>query len=230
MSNGSDPTEKNKAMPTLQSAQGGESSQMSQRTLNIAPSVAVLLPFQNSAVQQKQSITKSKPTLLGLPAELRNTIYEMALLKDDKILVNANPEVPGLMRVNRQLREEAGNIFYGQNRFVIDLYDLKIAPQTQHWIWKSWREGKHNNQVWGCNLKRNYNWLNLKEWMLLCHTGRVPGLPSKGVHRQKSKVVAQAFELMAVMERAGGKWGDIESALEVLKAAVDAKNRHWTFN
>jgi hypothetical protein len=72
---------------------------------------------------------------LGLPAELRKQIYELALLQDEpsNIIGGASRYEPsrkgsmapgrGLFRVSRMVHEEATPIFYGQNEFrFIDIY------------------------------------------------------------------------------------------------------------
>ncbi|KAK4494113.1 hypothetical protein PRZ48_014411 [Zasmidium cellare] len=67
----------------------------------------------------------SKKCLMDLPPELRNSIYEMAVLKD-KLFDDGNTDIyykrfkipePGLLRVCKQIRDEALPIFYGDNIF-----------------------------------------------------------------------------------------------------------------
>ncbi|KAK3648882.1 hypothetical protein LTR56_003832 [Elasticomyces elasticus] len=76
------------------------------------------------------------PTLLGLPPELRNRIFELTLVVPCAISIGQSVnrrlpdrtiahdrailQQPPLTRVNRQTRSEALAIFYGQNTFLID--------------------------------------------------------------------------------------------------------------
>ncbi|KAK3636493.1 hypothetical protein LTR56_014119 [Elasticomyces elasticus] len=75
------------------------------------------------------------PALLGLPAELRNFIFELAIISphplraglsvrwESELAVSqtkVSPGQPALARVNRQLRDECLAIFYGQNAFLVD--------------------------------------------------------------------------------------------------------------
>ncbi|KAF7714357.1 Uncharacterized protein PECH_001922 [Penicillium ucsense] len=64
----------------------------------------------------------SRPTLLTLPAEIRNLIYEQVLVADGPITpVKRNAHVsPQLLRVNKQIYEEARGILYGDNVFALD--------------------------------------------------------------------------------------------------------------
>lgn len=73
--------------------------------------------------------------LSTLPAELRNAIYEMAVLEEDAIDVNIKPvssrspnsdsghwpswKPPALLQTCRQVRSEAAPIFYGNNTFAV---------------------------------------------------------------------------------------------------------------
>ncbi|KAK5737171.1 hypothetical protein LTR17_006954 [Elasticomyces elasticus] len=76
------------------------------------------------------------PTLLGLPPELRNRIFELALVMPFAISIGQSVnrrlpnrtiahdrailQQPPLTRINRQTRSEGLAIFYGQNTFLID--------------------------------------------------------------------------------------------------------------
>ena len=68
--------------------------------------------------------------LLELPAELRNTIWTLA------VSINQHRQVdfrqPALSRVCRQIRTEALPVFYGTTTFVIDHF------HTDHGKWKQW--------------------------------------------------------------------------------------------
>ena len=77
--------------------------------------------------------TDNKPTsrLLALPAELRNTIYELVLISPTDIVIpapsspkspgvtttNLFPPEPALLLTSHQIRHEALKIYYLSNRF-----------------------------------------------------------------------------------------------------------------
>lgn len=78
--------------------------------------------------------TKSTPTLLGLPGELRNEIYRLALIEDNFVYLNDHSLQPGLLMTNRQIRKEAMPIFQ-ENKLGLVIYDLKPEPHSDHWCW-----------------------------------------------------------------------------------------------
>ncbi|KAK5121489.1 hypothetical protein LTR85_005322 [Meristemomyces frigidus] len=68
-----------------------------------------------------ESLPASESPLLKLPAEIRNAIYTLALVKDEPINVGyfeAFLREPGLLAANRQIRREGMPIFYGANTFI----------------------------------------------------------------------------------------------------------------
>ncbi|KAF2769771.1 hypothetical protein EJ03DRAFT_374270 [Teratosphaeria nubilosa] len=71
--------------------------------------------------------TNASCPLLNLPPELRNTIYELALLSAQPIEIPSNGRLsaPPLIQVCRQTRSEATAIYYGQNAFrCIVVYEM----------------------------------------------------------------------------------------------------------
>ncbi|KAK5682811.1 hypothetical protein LTR17_027377 [Elasticomyces elasticus] len=93
----------------------------------------------------------STPTLLGLPPELRNRIFELALVQPFAISIGQSVnrrlpdrtiahdrailQQPPLTCVNRQTRSEGLAIFYGQNSFLIDHSKLNSCAN----VLKCWR-------------------------------------------------------------------------------------------
>lgn len=89
-------------------------------------------------------------TLQTLPAELRNRIYELALVKDERIevklyfdrtrtdkVISRIANYPSLLQTCRQIREEASPIFYGQNVFEIGRCgDYANIAQLARWLGK----------------------------------------------------------------------------------------------
>ncbi|KAK5741907.1 hypothetical protein LTR17_003655 [Elasticomyces elasticus] len=66
-------------------------------------------------------MTEPKPTLLGIPPELRTRIYEFALISDsERVWLQPSRRYcagPPLLRANRQLRSETTAIYYMANKF-----------------------------------------------------------------------------------------------------------------
>lgn len=71
--------------------------------------------------------SKRRAGLLTIPAELRNTIYEHALLTKDRIDLNETPKPPGLLSVCQQIRKEAIALYYKGNNFVFKVHDYDGA-------------------------------------------------------------------------------------------------------
>ena len=57
------------------------------------------------------------PSLLSLPAELRNRIYEYALAEQRSIKITPGLRTPALLRASSQLRREARPIWFEVNSF-----------------------------------------------------------------------------------------------------------------
>lgn len=75
-----------------------------------------LAPPAESAASQQQS------QLLQLPSEIRNRIYELALLEGEPnpiIEVRKTYRTPHLLSTCRQLRHEAGSLYYGSAVFLL---------------------------------------------------------------------------------------------------------------
>jgi len=80
--------------------------------------------------------------LLRLPAKIRNTIYHMVLVDDTPVYIkhraahstemSENRRQPGLLRVGRQIRQEASPIYYGMNTFYV-IYVVQWPP-AKLWI------------------------------------------------------------------------------------------------
>lgn len=65
------------------------------------------------------SPNKLPPTLFTIPAELRNEIYRLALVKTNRYwFCEGGYSVPGALQVYRQMRDEGSSIYYGENTFV----------------------------------------------------------------------------------------------------------------
>ncbi|KAK5692717.1 hypothetical protein LTR17_025348, partial [Elasticomyces elasticus] len=88
-------------------------------------------------------MTANRCSLLGLPAELRNHIFELALVsKNARVSIYLqgghftppSATQPGISRTNRQLRQETLPIFYGQNAFEIHPSDRPGLLACKTWV------------------------------------------------------------------------------------------------
>lgn len=82
--------------------------------------------------ENKMTDTKTKESirLMSLPGEIRNRIYEFTLLSKEIISMTSqsgNSAIPGLLRANKQIREECVPIYYRSNSF--KFYELTVGPE-----------------------------------------------------------------------------------------------------
>lgn len=118
-------------------------------------------------------------SLLDLPPELRNQIYELALVDDhgytrndvgDIMVTRDDYMQPPLLRTCRQIRSEASEVFQDGSFFSLRIDNLKLAPQPKHWFWKLECSNETDNWEYdGLEL-----WSNLKEWVKLSYDGVAP--------------------------------------------------------
>lgn len=145
------------------------------------------------------------PGFLQLPAELRNEIYEYALTSNSRrrpgdiyarLGVDPLPVDPPLLRVNRQIRQEAIGIYYGVNKFVFRVTDFNIQPllawfplpqagnpftqQNQAVYWR--RQSALRYRVIGM-----CNWTNFRAWVRQ-YFHNAHGLPSPVGRMRLSRV------------------------------------------
>ena len=68
------------------------------------------------------AILRNKFPFEKLPPEIRNTILEQALVEPDTIRIEVmlpswRPSIPAILLHSPRMREEAGSIYYGKNKF-----------------------------------------------------------------------------------------------------------------
>jgi hypothetical protein len=75
--------------------------------------------------------------ILDLPPEIRNSIFEYCLAESNRMVMKnpytegTKPNAPGLLLVNRQIRDEALPIFYSTNEF---RFQLSHAEYITQWL------------------------------------------------------------------------------------------------
>jgi hypothetical protein len=132
-------------------------------------------PCQNTPTPQV--VEKQPCYLLHIHAEIRNEIYRLVLVSEDKIRVGVNdapPMDPPLLRTNRQIRSEARGIFYKENRaeFSVLNYDIRkivtwldLSPIHHSLYANAQLELSVTDQYTIC-------WYNLHNWVYMYRKGR----------------------------------------------------------
>lgn len=180
-----------------------------------------------------------RASLLGLPGELRNRIVHFAIVngyeeydedsdedwcpEDIFVSKRGQYEQPGLLSCCRQLRDEAKPIFLAENSFYIAIFDGKLAPGPDHWVWsKNILESFRHLQ---CFQRGRISWRNIMEWLKLYHQGKVPPMLRYNCNGFSTDLTAcsEAFTMVRVME--GNSWDVIEKALAAFKRGIDAITR-----
>ena len=90
--------------------------------------------------------------LLELPAEIRNYIYELALVEDSPIVIDpalkkAQASQPPLIRVSRQIRQETLSLFYSKNTFEFDISSKGYNAEEGHSLWIPASQVSHLTQI-----------------------------------------------------------------------------------
>ena len=129
---------------------------------------------------------------------------------------------PALLRTNAQIREEASKIYYEENRFVVKVCDLKLAPQLEHWVWRRTKRPQPDMLYDG-----NRSWKNFKEWLrMYWRKLDVTAVDPLAEYYDGNIVIyQQAFYLVDAMSRSS--WKTVDKALEAFKTAVDAREPFW---
>lgn len=170
--------------------------------------------------------------LFVLAAELRNRIYELVLVEDEKIWFNKkNFKQPGLLCVNRQIRSEASPIYYHLNTFNVDCMNfdstsLKLLyRQNKKWVKKSaLKESENINFFFQDQQKANWN--NVMEWMRDFHAREVFVAPGDvEVCLASGHAITQ---MLNVVERLRGlPWTKVKYVLECMKHVSELRKMSW---
>ncbi|KAK1063095.1 hypothetical protein LTR12_017342 [Friedmanniomyces endolithicus] len=150
--------------------------------------------------------------LLTLPAEIRNSIYDLILVREGRkrVLAPALPYDPALLRTCRQIRQEAQGIFLHQNTFYITVYNFHYTIPRTHWFHLV---APHNRSVVLALETKKMQWEHLRDWLKAYHAGEATRLPvpERYLAPDSYQVAARAF---ATVDRLGGvKWEVVGEAL-----------------
>ncbi|PPJ56192.1 hypothetical protein CBER1_10342 [Cercospora berteroae] len=167
-----------------------------------------------------------------LPAELRNEIYRYALVQTDRIHITTNmaqpPPEPGILHVNRQARQEALAIYYHENHFRFDMYDLN-ASAYMRWV-RAEPVMRGRLSVWFklyIPTSADLAWQHFMVWMEAIHFRRVAHGPSSRRFPGKRAfriVVGEMKEMAEVLKQQGLQWVQILKSLESSKRMLIASN------
>ena len=178
------------------------------------------------------------PLLLRLPAEIRDIIWELVVVEPSPIDVDPAMKPPGLLAVNRQIRNEAIDAYYSSNRFMLTVVDLDAEPIIPFLeVFKRYdrrstfsREKlERKNVTIVFDIVRGYNWANFKAWIKAVFMGRMSGF-SEVVEDDDDpdfRAIRGVFGVVWGMIDAGVTWEQAEQTLPGLRTMLGAKNKQW---
>lgn len=158
-----------------------------------------------------------KPSLLGLPAELRNEIYRYALVEGEITIGLAGLVQPGILRTCQQMRCEASGIYYQENNFTITIINLRSLVPARHWLINA---GLDEHRI--LELRGGLNWSNLNAWLRDYHEADryLKVLWNGDDGWAQYKAVGNAFEIVDLMLDL--PWSRVEAVLEKFREGLRA--------
>ena len=178
------------------------------------------------------------PLLLRLPAEIRIVIWELVVVKQAPIDVDPAMKPPGLLAVNRQIRNETIHAYYSLNRFMLTVVDLDAEPIIPFLeVFKRYdrrstfsrEKVERKNVTIVFDIVRGYNWANFKAWVKAVFMGRMSGFSEVvevGDDRD-FRAIRGVFGVVWGMIDAGVTWEQAEQTLPGLRTMLGARNKQW---
>ena len=196
---------------------------------NTAPKgFKILVPYLKAriaALQGNRIDSGAPPSLLKIPAELRNEIYRLVLISDEQIEIKDIYKEPALLSTCRQIRKEATPILYLGNSWVIDLPDWNFAFYDAFYIsvhrkvLESWKM----KVAWTNNGSLNDKAGLLRFIKFLHENQHYPGIRYEPSKYSLESAVTGACEIARSMRKQ--PWEEISSVLEIyLDEVVKGKN------
>ncbi|KAK4958795.1 hypothetical protein LTR10_003591 [Elasticomyces elasticus] len=176
--------------------------------------------------------TKAKATdvdtqtsaFLALPPELRNRIYELALLQGHTILVHKQLRIPSLLQVSRQVKKEASGIWYEGNRLRHNILDCDAGLLQKFNDHCDIIDMKSPEEL---GIYETPNWPNLIEWCKGVHAGYSESLPhDEGEDFNEVETVISSAHDIAI-EAKDQPWEKCEALLKILRRTAGRYDKRW---
>ncbi|TKA66663.1 hypothetical protein B0A55_09028 [Friedmanniomyces simplex] len=185
----------------------------------------------NSKAHLKQERAEGPMSpFLDLPRELRDQIYRFALLSPEPIIISRHCEFqPGLLRTNRQLRNETLEIWFTENELQLEIHDLDLPLLVRfRQLLAKYRAPGVQNVV--CRWRGECVWANVVKGLRMLHGD--PGLleifprsPSLLGQERVWRGVCCGADVVEGMK--GEEWGDVDLVLMGVGKGLGVYSNGW---
>lgn len=167
------------------------------------------------------------PGFLRLPAELRNRIYDYALIERKQPIVVrvATTRPPALLSTCKTIRNEAIKIWATRNFFMFKTINHNasfFAKWQKHFL-------KYYTNSPGTNIMAEWdgvvNWYNVVECCEILFRAGVEYQPLALQTKNQAKIWVAALYLVHDGVKYGKTWNEVKFSLELLYIALKAANR-----
>lgn len=175
---------------------------------------------------------------MAIPVELRENVYELALLEDRIIEVNRQgPGSPALLIVSKQVRKEAISKYYSKNRFIINFTDYNPDPvmpfiKRYHEYFKSPKKydpEKAKVGVLRIRAKGRPSWVNLWLWCWLYYHGEIDYFDTVCDGAMSNTASLKViFYMLRAMKQRGTSWESAELGLHSHLIVLIFGDHRWT--
>lgn len=185
------------------------------------------------AEAERSKASNARPSLLALPAELRNEIWRLVLVQRQIIVINGPGYFhtePGLLKVTMSIRQEASGIYYVDNKFACDIFDFD-STVFKRWVTVSpFRIYQDPAKPMLLGVARSTDWPNLKQWLKDVYEGKPLGIKSSETGREgysHGYFAVQLFEIVRREMWAGAAWDSVEERLEHARQTIGCVWPEW---
>ncbi|KAK4955217.1 hypothetical protein LTR10_007412 [Elasticomyces elasticus] len=175
---------------------------------------------------QIECIRKSS-FFLNLPPELRNSIYEHTLVSHEPIRIGKTVKQPPLLQVCKQIRREAGPLYFHQNNFRVVLTDLDFTSTMRLCQLAKLFLLVLPTISYSVTRSDQGNWENLLTGAKAVHVGLIPR--SGRVVNGTGHGAAAMGALRMAHKLRRTKWKEVKKSLEEYKEVVVRSGTGWTW-
>ena len=166
---------------------------------------------------------------MGITAELRNMIYRLVLVGNERVEVTLDFQEPALLQVSREVRDEAKSIYYCENEFVLLISSFSPALPIL-WTLKMNMLAKVGGMDVLLDPDMDAHWPNLMLWLQHLHTGSI--VSDLQWVEQENDNVDSCKDLVEIMFRQvedsrATPWVHVEKAMGHFRGLMAAFGEGW---